>query len=245
MTCSSPIKDKYFHEEFSQSIVSNPKISSCSDTNFADMSNICFIVRSFEFLMECQLSEYFFPMNTDACSVEDMNIPHITECSSLSSVASTEDCFCHFCTWSFTLFKNDLDPNDNSDSDSSFPMTNCSALAPRWGQTTSLRSIMSSFFFRNNVLGVLMRETWLELVCPCPRGDNGLPRSIIHRFISFPLLRRPSFVIFPPWVECWVRTFNKFFVVVHWLATCVTVDNGLPHAVSSVSAFALQGLWHP
>ena len=35
------------------------------------------------------------------------------------------------------------------------------------------------------------------IVCPCWRGDNGLPRSIIHRFISFPRLRRPSFVISP------------------------------------------------
>ena len=57
MTCSSPIKDKYFHEEFSQSIVSTPYFSSCSDTIFSDMSNICFIVRSSVFLMECQLSE--------------------------------------------------------------------------------------------------------------------------------------------------------------------------------------------
>ena len=32
----------FFHEWFSQPIVSNPEISSCSDTNFADMSNICF-----------------------------------------------------------------------------------------------------------------------------------------------------------------------------------------------------------
>ena len=55
-------------------------------------------------------------MNTDARNVEDMNIPYITERLSLSVVASFEDCFCLFRTWSFTLRKNDLDPNDNSDS---------------------------------------------------------------------------------------------------------------------------------
>ena len=79
-------------------------------------------------------------MNTDSCNVEDMNIPHITECSSLSSVASIEDCFCLFRTWSFTLFKNDLDPNDNSDSVSSSSTTNWCA---RCEQTTGL-SVLSS-----------------------------------------------------------------------------------------------------
>ena len=55
-------------------------------------------------------------MNTDACNVEYINIHHNTECLSLSFVASFEDWFCLFRTWSFTLCKNDLDPNDNSDS---------------------------------------------------------------------------------------------------------------------------------
>ena len=46
----------HFHEWFSQPIVSTPEISSCSDTNLADMSNICFNVRSFVSVMEWQLS---------------------------------------------------------------------------------------------------------------------------------------------------------------------------------------------
>ena len=58
MTCCSPTKDKYFHEESSQLIVHIPLMSSdCSVINFSDVSNICFIVRSSVFLMECQLSE--------------------------------------------------------------------------------------------------------------------------------------------------------------------------------------------
>ena len=48
------------------------------------------------------------PVNTDASNVEDINIPHITECSSLSSIASFEHWFCLFRTWSFTLCKDDL-----------------------------------------------------------------------------------------------------------------------------------------
>ena len=63
-----------------------------------DMSNICFIVRSSVFLMECHLSEKFFPMNTDDSNVEDMNILHITECFSLSSLTFIEDRFCLFRT---------------------------------------------------------------------------------------------------------------------------------------------------
>ena len=63
---------------------------------FSDMSNICFIVRSFPiFLMECKF---------------------IKECLLLSCVASFEDWSSIFRTRSFTLCKNDLDFNDMSDS---------------------------------------------------------------------------------------------------------------------------------
>ena len=54
------------------------------------------------------------------------------------------------------------------------------------------RSIKRFFLFQRNVLGLLMKETWLKLMCLSPRGYNGLPLSIIHRLISFPLLRRPT-----------------------------------------------------
>ena len=98
-------------------------------------------------------------MNTDACNVENINLPHITECSSLSSIASFAHCVCLFRTWSFTLHKNDLDPNDNSDSVSSSSMTNwCASLRANNG---SLRSIVICFFFQNDVLAVT-RETCLR-----------------------------------------------------------------------------------
>ena len=102
------------------------------------MSNICFIVKSFVFLMECHLSEKFFHMCTADSNVADMNIPNITECFSSFSVTFIEDRFCLFRTWSCTLSKNDLDPNDKSDSVSSSPMMNCYILAPRWKQTTGV-----------------------------------------------------------------------------------------------------------
>ena len=161
------------------------------------MSNICFIVRSCVFLMECQLSEWFFPMNNADSNITDMNIP------------ISQNVFLVF-----------------------------------WRAHNGLPSSFIRFFLIHNglpcsvVLGLLMTETWLELVCLCPRGDNGLYRSIIHRFVSFPLLRRPSFVIIPPWVACWVH---------------VTVDNGLsrsiifpsfrtPGTLTSI-AFLLRAFW--
>ena len=51
-------------------------------------------------------------MNTDDSNVENMNTHHMTEYFLLSSVTFIEDRFCLFRTWSLTLSKNDLDPND-------------------------------------------------------------------------------------------------------------------------------------
>ena len=73
-------------------------------TNFANMSNICFIVRLFSvLLMEREFSKYSFPMKTDACKAEDRNILHIKECLLLSCVASFEDWSSSFRTRPFTL----------------------------------------------------------------------------------------------------------------------------------------------
>ena len=58
------------------------------------------------------------------------------ECFSSSSVTLIFDECCRFRTWSFTLLKNDLDPIDNSDSVSSFPMMSCWGLVSLWGCTT-------------------------------------------------------------------------------------------------------------
>ena len=55
MIPSSPIKDNYFHEWFSQPCISNPEISSCSDTDLVDVSNVCLSLRSVLFEMNWQL----------------------------------------------------------------------------------------------------------------------------------------------------------------------------------------------
>ena len=55
-------------------------------------------------------------MNTDACNVEDIKILFFSECLLLSCVASFEDWSSIFRTRSFTLFKNDQNCNDMSDS---------------------------------------------------------------------------------------------------------------------------------
>ena len=68
-------------------------------------------------------------MNTDACNVDDINILHITECLSLSFVASFDDWSNIMRTRSFTLYKNDLDFNDISDSASmSESILSCSTM---------------------------------------------------------------------------------------------------------------------
>ena len=86
------------------------------------MSNICFKVRSSEFMMRFWIVEKFFPINVAAFIVAAMNIPHIIECSSPDS-ATFDILFCLFRTWSFTLFTN---------SAALLPMTKVSESAHSW-----------------------------------------------------------------------------------------------------------------
>ena len=57
------------------------------------------------FLMECKVSEWFFPMNTDASTVEDINILQIIERLSMSCNESSGERFSIFRHRSFTLFR--------------------------------------------------------------------------------------------------------------------------------------------
>ena len=84
---SSPINDRYFHECFSQPIVSKFEISSCSATIFE-------------------------PMNVADSIVRAINIHQIIDCSS-PSPASLEK-FRLFRNWSFTWVTNDIDSTDNT-----------------------------------------------------------------------------------------------------------------------------------
>ena len=143
-------------------------------------------------------------MITDACNVEDTNIPKITEWLSLSLVASCEDWFCLFRTWSFTLCKNDLDSNDNSDSVLSSSITNWWA---RLEQTTGLT--VPAWFASSKMTFLQSREKRVWDACAPPWGQTtGLRRSIVHQFIRFPLLRTPSFIIVPFQIAWWVCAYN-------------------------------------
>ena len=123
-----------------------------------------------------------FPMNNADSNVTDMNILHITECFSSFSVTFIEDRFCLHRTSSFTLSKNDLDPNDNSNSASSSPTMNWCGIAPLWGQTTGF-SVLSWVSSSSRIKCLVF--SWEKLnwnSCPCTRGDNGFLRSVIHQF---------------------------------------------------------------
>ena len=199
MTCSSPIKDKYFHEESSQLIVFSIDLIWLFGHQF---------FRYVEHLFHCEIFCFWWnanvwvilPMDTDACNVEDINIHHITECLSLSFVACIEDCFCLFRTWSFTLCKNDVDLNDKSDSVSSFQWRNVrekrvwDVCAPPWGQTTGLpvlSSINSSDFhsWEDQVLSIFHSEQLDECAFSTSRWRSWL---VWRQTTGFPILSYTS-----------------------------------------------------
>ena len=80
--------------------------------------------------------------------------------------------------------------------------------------------------------GLRMRETWLELMCPCPRGDRRVSpfyHPSIHQLSTLEktkLYHRPT-------LSSVLSTElpTKLFVEVHWLVTCVTADNGLHRSI--------------
>ena len=131
-------------------------------------------------------------MNTADSYVTDRNIPHTMECFSPSSVTFIEDRFCLLRTWSFTLFKNDLDSTDNSNSVSSFQMINCCGFAPLWGITTgcSVRSqsvtsftmdcvVPSCWVFSWTKLGWVSRVFPQEMATGCPDRPH-IEVSVFH-----------------------------------------------------------------
>ena len=101
--------------------------------------------------MECKLSEQFFPMNTDASNVEDINIHQIIKRLSMSCIASSGERSNIFRNRSFTLFKNDRDLGERFDSvavseSKSSSMTNLSYTGLSVLEKTTCRqcSILSS-----------------------------------------------------------------------------------------------------
>ena len=63
------------------------------------------------------------------------------------------------------------------------------------------------------------------------RANNRSLLSIIHQFIRFPLLKRPSFINIPFWVAWWVCFFNESVALV----TGVTASNRFPLSIVHLS----------
>ena len=232
MICSSPIIDKYFHEEFFQSIFSLhrfhlvrnqfrryvERLFHCEIFCILDGMPIVWVILHHEYRwFQCWRHEHspyqkimFFAV---FCNIHwraflpfsHLIIHPIQEWS--GSYRQIWFCF--------------VVPNDK---------LLCSSLRANNGFH---RSIVIFLLPKYDVL-VFTRETWLKRLCSSLRTNNGFHRSIIHQFISFPLLRRPSFIIVPSWVACWVRVFNEW-VVVAVLVTCVTANNGFRRAVIFLS----------
>ena len=111
-----------------------------------------------------------------------------------------------------------------------------------WVITTGCpRSIMRFFLIHNGlprsiVLGSSYERNLIGGSCVFRQEvTNRLHRSIIHRFVSFPLLRRPSFVIIPLWVACWETAFSKLFVIIARCGSWVTAHNGLHRSILFLS----------
>ena len=90
------------------------------------------------FLMECKVSGWLFLMDTDASNVEDINIHQIMERLLMSCIASSEEWSNIFHNRSFTLFKNDRDFKERSDS-----------VAVSESISSSMRNLSSSGFPRS------------------------------------------------------------------------------------------------
>ena len=91
----------------------------------------------------------------------------------------------------FAFFALDLDPNDNSEFASSFPMTNCCAFAPPGGQTTGFSSPINKsdvHSWQDQASSTFHWVVWwvcafigsvLVVLVICVTANNGFPRSVI------------------------------------------------------------------
>ena len=194
-------------------IVSNPDISSCSDTNPVDMSNI--------WVWDLLFSQWIhnrsgnFPMITADSIATAINISQIIECSSPSPV-TFGNLFRLFRTWSFTKFTNALESTDNSHSASSFPMTKllrpCLSLRINIG---SLRSFTEYHLIHQGLRGSIMmnflvKETTLGFSCRSQKVTLGLP--IVRTSVSAFHMWRPNMVFVTLWVACWKKKKKKLSI---------------------------------
>ena len=197
MTLSSPINDYYFHEWFSRPIVSNAEISSCSNTNLVDMSNICLSVRSVVFTMDWQFQVI---LSHEYCWCHCYSHEHSPNHRMFLSI------FCNIHWGSFLSFSH-LIIHPVQEWSCFYWVSNdellrpCSSLRIDIGSPCLSRSITS--FTTDCAVPLWWISSW----------EIGSPRSLTHRTVSFPLLRRPSMVIIPLWVACWGESFHKLLMI--------------------------------
>ena len=237
ITLSSPINDRYSHEWFSQPIVSNPEISSRSDTNLLWICRTFVLsVRSVVFyngltIVQVILShEYcWFHCNSHKHSPNHRMFLSIF-CNIWNSFRSFSHLIIHPVrewSWFHWHFKFCLIVSNDK------LLWPCFSLRINIG---SLRSFTRYYLIQKGMRGSIMlsflvRETWLGFLCRSPRSYIGSHRSFAHLSISFPLLRRPSMVFIPLWVVWWGRTFNKLFMMI--VVRCglsVAADIGSPRS---------------
>ena len=127
-------------------------------------------------------------MNRDATNVEDIDILQIKERLLLSCVAFFEDWSLIFRNRSFTLCKNDLGPNDKSDSVSSSTMTNY--CAPRWRQTTGFP-----------VLSWFSSSSKMTCLCSREKRDWNACAPLWGQTTGFPVLSSINSSDFHSWEE--------------------------------------------
>ena len=214
MILSSPVNDRYFHECFSQRIVCTFEILSCSPTNFAEMSNIFFSVRSVVFTMEFWLSWKFFHTNVSESIATAINIHQIIECSSPSP--ATLKIFLSFShliihsihewCWFYRQFQFCCIASHDE------ILRICHFL--RIDIIRSPRSFTKCFSVPYGLRVSVGKNFFMmraNLLNQSPRSFIRLPWSIVCRSLSSPLLRRPSTVVIQFWIICWREAHKQIF----------------------------------
>ena len=150
-------------------------------------------LRNVEHLFQCEIFSIFNGMpivwvillHEYRClhNAEDIHNHHITESLSLSSVTFFENRFCLRRTWSFTLFKNDLDPHDNSNSASAKEFVSLVSTVNRSAgcEQTTGPTLEKTKFYQCSILSGLMSVP-----------NNGSPLSVV--LLSLQTQRALTFV---------------------------------------------------
>ena len=218
MILSSPINDRYLHEWFSQPLVSNLEISSCSDTIFLDMSNICLseicrVHNGVPIVLVILSHEYCWFL----CYSHKHSPNHRMFFSIFCNIRNSFLSFSHLIihpihewSWFYWQFQFCLIVSTDE------LLRPCLSLridiirSPR----SATRCFVVPYGLRGSVVkSFLVRETRSNFSCHSPRSFIRSLRSLACLNTSFPFLRRPSAVVIPLWVACWREASHKLLMV--------------------------------